>query len=189
MSENLTRSEFFRKAIGLAGRHMSEAVQRNLERFLPAGPTPPWALDAGSFLVTCEKCGACGEICPKGVIYYHGRDNRIFGGTPYLDFKKSFCDYCGECVKVCPSGALSFEKGVEELGKAMLSEELCLTASENCSTNCIDSCPEKAISLDLSQPGGFPVIDLELCNGCGACIRHCNGSAIMVKNAITVKND
>ena len=182
MSKNLTRSEFFMKAIGLAGRHMSEAVGKKLEKLLPNGLTPPWALDTGSFLATCEKCGACGEICPKGVIYYHTSDNKIFGGTPYLDFNQGFCDYCGECVKVCPSGALNFEKGAKELGVAKLSEDLCLIASENCSNNCIDSCPERAISLDLSSPGDFPVIDMELCNGCGACIKNCNGSAIMVKN-------
>lgn len=182
MSKNLTRSEFFKKAFGLAGRHLSQAVERKVERFLPSGLSPPWALETSSFLTTCEKCGACGEICPKGVIYYHTKDNSIFGGTPYLDFKLSFCDYCGECVKVCPSEALSFENGVKELGVAKLSEDLCLIASENCSTNCIDSCPERAISLDLSSPGDFPLIDVDLCNGCGACIKNCNGSAIMVKN-------
>ncbi|MDT8317160.1 MAG: 4Fe-4S binding protein [bacterium] len=169
------------KAIGFAGRHMSQVVAGKLERFLPDGPTPPWALETGSFLATCEKCGACGEICPKGVIYYHAKENMVFGGTPYLDFKQGFCDYCGECVKVCPSGALSFEKGVKELGTARLSRDLCLIVSEDCSGNCIGACPESAISFDLSTSGDFPVVDAELCNGCGACIRNCNGSAIMVK--------
>lgn len=182
MSENLTRAELFKKAIGFAGRHISEVVEGKLERFLPSGLTPPWALDTGSFLATCEKCGACGEICPRGLIYYHTKDNMVFGGTPYLDFKQSFCNYCGECVKVCPSGALNFENGSKELGVAILSRELCLVESENCSGNCIGSCPERAISFDLSTTGEFPVIDVELCNGCWACIKNCNGSAIMVKN-------
>lgn len=182
MSKNLTRSEFFMKALGLAGRHVSEVVERKLEGFLPSGLTPPWALETGSFLATCEKCGACGEICPKGVIYYHTSDNKIFGGTPYLDFKRSFCDYCGECVKVCPSGALNFENGSKDLGVAILSKELCLVESENCSGNCVGSCPESAILFDLSSPGGFPIVDAEVCNGCGACIKYCNGSAIRVVN-------
>lgn len=182
MSKNLTRSEFFMKALGLAGRHLSQVVEQKLERFLPAGLTPPWSLETSNFLATCEKCGSCGEICPKGVIYYHTSDNKIFGGTPYLDFNRSYCDYCGECVKVCPSGALTFERGVKELGKAKLSRDLCLIASENCSSNCIGSCHESAISLDLSISGKFPLVDVDLCNGCGACIKNCNGSAIMVKN-------
>lgn len=117
MSENLTRAELFKKAIGFAGQHISKVLEEKIERFLPSGPTPPWSLETSAFLATCEKCGACGEVCPKGIIYYHTRDNKIFAGTPYLDFKLSNCDYCGECVKVCPTGALSFEKGVKELAQ------------------------------------------------------------------------
>jgi ferredoxin-type protein NapF len=188
MNKKLTRSQFLTKALGLAGKHISEVVERKIEKFLPAGLTPPWALESSSFLARCEKCGACGEICPKGVIYYHDKANSLFAGTPYLDFKRSFCDYCGECVKVCPSGALSFEKGVKELGKATLSSDLCLIASDDCSSNCVGSCPESAISLDLSVSGGLPVIDTKCCNGCGACIKKCNGSAIAVKSDYNSQN-
>lgn len=178
MSENLTRSQFLTKALGLAGRQISRVVEGKLEAILPSGLSPPWSLDSSSFLATCEKCGACGEICPKGVIYYHTKDNRLFGGTPYLDFSSSFCDYCGECVKVCPSGALSFEKGVKELGMAQITRDLCVISAEDCGSHCVGSCPESAISIDSS---GFPVVDLDVCNGCGGCIAGCKGDAIKIR--------
>ena len=184
MGEDITRAQFFKQALGLAGRYVSEAIEGKLERFLPDGPTPPWALETAGFLATCEKCGACGEICPKGIIYYHKKgDNKIFGGTPYLDFKGSYCDFCGECVKVCPSGALNFEGGTKDIGKVKLSKDLCLVASENCSDNCVGSCPERAILYDLVSHGGIPKIDGDICNGCGACISSCTGSAISLIKA------
>lgn len=177
MSEKLTRSQFLTKALGLASRHASRILEEKLEAVLPSGVRPPWSLETSSFLAICEKCGACGEICPKGVVYYHSRDNRVFAGTPYLDFTKSFCDFCGECVKVCPSAALSFEKGVKELGVAGITGKLCLIATDDCAGHCLDSCPEAAIAIDLS---GRPDVDADLCNGCGACVATCKGSAIKI---------
>ncbi|ALB62687.1 polyferredoxin [Cronobacter condimenti 1330] len=55
-------------------------------------------LDAGR----CLLCGACGHICPEGVI-------RFNEGTLTLD--PSRCHGCGDCAAVCPVDAVSVAAG------------------------------------------------------------------------------
>jgi Fe-S-cluster-containing hydrogenase component 2 len=44
---------------------------------------------------------------------------------------------------------------------------------------CVDSCPSDAITMGDSI-NNTPVIDFELCNGCGNCVANCPGLAIFI---------
>ncbi len=47
---------------------------------------------------TCSKCGACIEVCPRGIISLQD------GGYPeQLPVADETCDKCGACLIVCPS--------------------------------------------------------------------------------------
>ncbi len=55
---------------------------------------------------------------------------------------------------------------------------------EVCGYQCIKACPgvrmgEETVSKD---PVGWPVIDEELCTGCGLCVKRCPVKAIKVIN-------
>ena len=44
---------------------------------------------------------------------------------------------------------------------------------------CVDSCPKGAIRMEGSI-NDIPVVDFELCNGCGVCVSNCPGLAIFI---------
>ncbi|MDH3975380.1 MAG: 4Fe-4S dicluster domain-containing protein [Deltaproteobacteria bacterium] len=178
MKENMTRAQFLKKMFTTASDQVTKAVDKRVEALTPDRPRPPWSLTESEFLGTCEKCRSCGEICPQDIIYYHGEDSLIAAGTPYLDFTEDYCDYCGECVKACPSGALNFERGHKEPGKALISKNACIAFSGTICRYCAEACPELAITMEVYK---YPKIDIEKCNGCGACISPCIGEAIDIK--------
>jgi len=100
MDKGITRSEFLKKVFGCALDHINEAVEKKVSTLTPGRSRPPWSISEPAFLATCDKCRSCGEICPRGIIYYHGEGALMAAGTPFLDFSDDLCDYCGECVKV-----------------------------------------------------------------------------------------
>ena len=51
---------------------------------------------------TCNQCGICAAICPRGIIYF--RENGYPHLLPRID---ALCIRCGHCVAVCPSGSLT----------------------------------------------------------------------------------
>ncbi len=59
----------------------------------------------------------------------------------------------------------------------------CLTENRVECRSCQDSCPMNAIRFRL-QLGGVakPILDLESCNGCGACLSVCPTKAIKILN-------
>jgi len=179
MEENITRAQFLRNMIGFAVDRVAKAVDKRVDTLTPDRPRPPWSLNETEFLGTCEKCRSCGEICPRGVVYYYGEGSYFAAGTPYLDFKDDYCDYCGECVNACPSGALSFERGEKELGKAVVNKNNCVSYGGTLCTCCEDACPEAAITVESFK---YPKLDPDKCNGCGACIGPCVGDAIDIKD-------
>ncbi len=56
----------------------------------------------------CIKCGACGQVCPKGAIDF-GFSGRVL---------REKCDGCGRCVDVCPG------KGLRRVGEYFTVESL-----------------------------------------------------------------
>jgi ferredoxin len=101
-----------------------------------------------------------------------------------------YCEYyCSLCTQVCPTGAIE-ELTVEEklpvrIGSAWVKKHRCLpyALGEPCSV-CEEVCPTspKAVTMvdtDVILPDGTivaewaPVVDPELCIGCGACETRC----------------
>ena len=46
--------------------------------------------------LSCLKCGACHDICPKGLY------PNLFSDPVYFEQKKNICLKCGLCSYICP---------------------------------------------------------------------------------------
>ncbi len=131
----------------------------------PALPRPPGALPEAEFLERCLRCSDCVSACPEQVI---GRGD---GGFPILDARRGECTFCGDCASACQRGALSIAALADWPWRVALGAG-CLSAAEVVCQGCRDACGERAISF--AQRGtGAPLIDLERCTGCGACVAAC----------------
>jgi ferredoxin-type protein NapF len=140
---------------------------------------PPWAKPEIEFVELCEyKCEKCIQICPTNILVL-GRNK-----FPHVDFSKGECDFCGLCVDNCKYNAL--EKNLDDEFiwniKANI-ENKCLSINAITCRVCGEHCDLDAIKFKL-QIGGkaIPKIDLDICNGCGACFVPCPINAININN-------
>lgn len=144
---------------------------------------PPGGQDEEHMIASCIRCERCVEACPKQAITpAHIEDGIIGARMPVANFDTGWCDYCTEshdgvpqCVKFCPTQALQLpENATPEtviLGKAKIITDWCLAYSKyNGCRFCFDACPYEAMSLDEYDR---PVVNSDLCNGCGACQHAC----------------
>jgi len=110
--------------------------------------------------------------------------------TPVLVPKIGYCEYyCTLCTQVCPTGAIKElkikEKTQVRIGSAWIKKHRCIpyTTGERC-TVCEERCPTspkaiRLVDIDVILPDGSvitqgaPVVDLELCIGCGICETKC----------------
>ncbi len=143
---------------------------------------PPGGQDEGRLLSLCVRCQRCYEACPQKAIAPAG----VEGGfanlrTPTVDFHAGWCDFCTEtndghprCVEICPTTALRVEQGAQRkdvvIGKPMLTTDWCLAYRMTRCRECYDACELDAITLDDAKR---PHIELDKCNGCGACEYAC----------------
>ncbi|HAR95067.1 MAG TPA: (4Fe-4S)-binding protein [Deltaproteobacteria bacterium] len=152
---------------------------------------PPGVTDEWDFLRKCVRCGECMKVCPRNALYPVG----IAGGlynlyTPMLVPRLGYCEYnCNLCSQVCPTRAIPrlplSEKHKAVIGRAVVDRDLCLPyAKKTPCLVCEEHCPipEKAIKLQGSEETDGtgrrivldrPVVDEQLCNGCGICEYVC----------------
>ena len=125
------------------------------------------------FLATCERCGACANACPYGVIEKLGPLGGDAEGTPVLHPDTNPCHWCPDmpCIQACPSGALARLPGRMRIGGATLDLDRCLNRHGTLCDTCALHCPASigAITLKLREPH----IDPDRCVGCGLCAFHC----------------
>ena len=132
---------------------------------------PPGGQDERALAAACLKCDRCRSACPTGAVAVASvGDGFLRARTPVLDFHKGYCDFCGKCQEVCATGALgAFDPYAQKIGVAVVQRDRCLAFSQGCET-CKGSCAFDALSFDESR---HPVVNAQLCNGCGACECAC----------------
>jgi ferredoxin-type protein NapF len=113
--------------------------------------------------------------CPEDIIQAGD------GGFPRLDFSRGECTFCGECTLDCEVELFhqnSADEPLPWLHKAVVSDA-CLTHFGIMCRSCEDACEPRALRFPLVAGAvPAPIIDAQICNGCGACVRPCPEQAI-----------
>jgi MauM/NapG family ferredoxin protein len=147
---------------------------------------PPGALPEAEFVQRCIRCGNCMKVCPTNVLTPSPIGLGLDGAwSPILDLRRGYCEYeCNLCGRVCPTGAIRSlpltKKKKTKIGLAVFDKKTCLpyAKAQNCIV-CEEHCPvpEKAIKLTKKNIKGKivkqPVMNDELCIGCGICELKC----------------
>lgn len=156
-----------RRGLFLGKAHSSEAPIRM-----------PWLVDEATFTQTCTRCGDCLAACPEHIIV------KGSGGFPQLSFSQGECTFCAECVNVCTQPLFQATDNEPWHQSAQIDTTLCMTFNGVMCRSCEDSCEPIAIRFRPALGGiAQPAVNLDSCNGCGACIRTCPTQAISVKRS------
>lgn len=146
----------------LKGRFQDEAVLR-----------PPGAIGLAAFVETCTRCGDCAATCPQAII------TADEDGFPMVDVSARGCTFCGACAEACAPAAI---QPAQEWAYRASVGDTCLSLQGVTCRSCEDHCDESAIRFRLMTGGrSAPLIDLETCTGCGACVAPCPSDAITVE--------
>lgn len=132
---------------------------------------PPGAIDEESFLAGCTRCQDCGKACPHDAIRLAPERLREAAGTPIIDADRAACLMCADfpCIAACEPGVLTHDVA-KMMGTAKITEHLCLAHHSTTCTVCSERCPvDGAIQVER----GKPVIDEQVCTGCGVCRYVC----------------
>lgn len=171
-----------RQALGLLGGAVVVAGV-SVARPLLAAPAerhllrPPGALPEAFFLGLCLRCGQCVQACPRSAVRMGGLQHGFAMGTPYINPRETACDLCGDaepaCAAVCPTQALHLQPGEPvRMGTAVVDAERCLAHHGDICRSCFNACPLRGEALVL-EGAIRPVVDPEVCTGCGLCEEHC----------------
>ena len=136
---------------------------------------PPWAQEENLFIQLCSRCDDCIHACEIDLLH------RGSGGFPEIRFEESGCDFCGDCLKSCSTGALNAPFPAPSLAwtwRAKI-DSTCLSVRGIVCRACGDACDTEAIRFEL-QTGGRaqPLVNEELCNGCGECLGVCPENSV-----------
>jgi ferredoxin-type protein NapF len=138
---------------------------------------PPYSKGESTFETLCLSCEskACATSCEEKIIVINAQ------GSPILNFKERGCTFCEACALSCESEVLSLENlETSEVinAKFVISVESCAAHNEVICFSCKEPCIDDAILFT----GMFnPVIDMDICTGCGFCLSRCPTSAITYK--------
>lgn len=136
----------------------------------------PWITRPDEFVYDCTRCGKCAESCETKIIVSGD------GGFPKVDFEIDECTFCYKCADACPESI--FKPESDEPWQATIAiEDKCLAYQNIECRSCSEICEAMVISFkpELGRVAQ-PKLDLDMCNGCGACVSVCPTSAIKVSN-------
>lgn len=143
---------------------------------------PPGAKGVRDFTNHCTACQLCVSNCPNQVL--RPSTDLMKFMQPEMSYERGYCrPECTRCSEVCPTGAISLitkaDKSATQIGHAVWLKEHCVVNTDEVSCgNCARHCPTGAIQMVAKDPDDpkslqVPVIDTELCVGCGACEYYC----------------
>ena len=164
---------------GAIGNKSKTGLFRNRKNII----RPPGSQDEKKFLDLCIRCGTCMKACITNGLQPAMLESGIEGiWSPRLIPEIGYCEYnCNLCGNVCPTGAIPrlplAEKKKRKIGIASVNKSTCLgwAQGEHCLV-CEEHCPipNKAIKIEYGQNGiPKPVVDENLCIGCGICQNKC----------------
>ncbi len=172
-----TRRDFIEEGFRSLMGHFIKSSEKALEPFTKRPfIRPPGAQVEALFLALCTRCDACTMACPHEAISVHYGSGESVDGTPVMaNLRNSPCLMCEDipCIPACPTDALLSLESVEmmNVGTAVLDRLSCTAyRGSKCST-CYDVCPIKDEAINLLE--GLPLINEDLCTGCGICQKHC----------------
>ncbi|GIU04553.1 ferredoxin-type protein NapF [Shewanella morhuae] len=135
---------------------------------------PPWVREDIEFTDICTRCSACITACETKIII------KGDAGFPEVSFTNNECTFCTLCAKSCPENIFDLTQPAWHY-KAYV-QETCLTNHGIWCQSCKDACEPRAINFVFSiGQAPSPHIDVDLCNGCGACVAPCPSQAIHIK--------
>ncbi|WP_273395738.1 ferredoxin-type protein NapF [Actinobacillus porcinus] len=147
------------------------------------GIRPPWAKLEVDFVAGCTRCGDCISVCETQILV------KGEGGFPEVKFALGECTFCQKCVEVCKQPIFRPHFSQPNLGEQAEQpwshkieiQSGCLAFHAVECRACEDNCESRAIRFKR-EIGGIakPQVDLESCNGCGACIGVCPVSAVKI---------
>ena len=143
---------------------------------------PPGAIGLKNMKQHCTACQLCVSACPNNILQPSNKLSTLM--QPEISFEHGYCrPECTECSQVCPTSAIKSitpaDKSSLSIGKAVLIKDNCVINTDELQcTICERHCPTNAITLVAIDPQDrrslkLPVLDKELCIGCGACEYLC----------------
>jgi len=158
------------------GTKPSSARERRLKVSGERLIRPPGAKPENAFVTGCVRCGECMAVCPTNTLQPAlGEGGLEALGTPLLVPRIGPCTQeCNACGNVCPARVLEpftvEEKSYLHLGTASVDRSTCIAWAEGkqCVV-CDEACSYDAITQDVADKIGRPVVHRDICVGCGLC--------------------
>jgi ferredoxin len=143
--------------------------------------TPPGSVDVKRFNSSCTACHLCVSKCPSNVLTPTFLEYGLIGMLqPAMQFQHGYCNYkCTICTEICPNDALEKitekQKKTLQVGHVHFIKENCVTVTDGTDCGaCSEHCPTQAVSMQPYKGDlRIPVIDQNLCVGCGGCEYIC----------------
>jgi len=148
---------------------------------------PPGAISERQFLQACSHCDECIHACPKDAILRAPKKmGFLVFNTPYIDPMRNPCVMCADlpCISACPDKALLPVQELSDvnMGYAILDKKKCQAYGDTFCQQCVIDCP---VPGAIHQVNDRPIIDKNICTGCGVCMRSC--STVNIPLAIKIK--
>jgi ferredoxin-type protein NapF len=137
---------------------------------------PPGSLAEPEFVTACVRCGECMKVCPTNTLQPAVGEGGLEAlGTPVIVPRAGPCTQpCNLCGEVCPVRAIEpfsiDEKSYLYVGLASVNRSTCIAwVKDRECLICDEACSYNAISQELIDGLGRPVVDERICVGCGIC--------------------
>jgi MauM/NapG family ferredoxin protein len=188
---NLLRQgvHFFAKPVVDKVQSKIDGINKVVDKITKRVPLlrPPGAISERQFLQACSHCDECIHACPKDAILRAPKKmGFLVFNTPYIDPLRNPCVMCTDlpCISACPDEALLPVQNLTDvnMGYAILDKKKCQAYGDTFCQQCVIDCP---VPGAIYQVDDKPIIDKNICTGCGVCMRSC--STVNIPLAIKIK--